>query len=85
MKFERVWSFKSIHDICMKCCWYTEGTGEDYKKMLDFVDSHKPTNKNITKVAENIYKYSEKEDRTLSLVADVLAREAVKLVLVEED
>ena len=84
MKFERIWSCTSVHEVCMKCSWYTEGTGEEYRRMLDFVDSHKATNKNITKVAENIYKYSEKEDRTLSLVADVLAREAVKIVLVEE-
>lgn len=84
MKFKRVWSFKSVHNVCMKYSLYTEDIVEDYRKMLDFVDSHKPTDTNITKVATDIYYHSEKEDSTLLLVADVLAREAVKIVLVEE-
>lgn len=85
MKFKRVWNMQVVRDVCIRCNWYTCGTSKDYDNMLQFVDGHKPTDRNIEKVATDIYYHSEKEDgRTLALVADVLAHEAVRVVLEEE-
>lgn len=81
MKFIRDWSCSSVREACVRCGWYTCGTSQDYESMLAFVDSHKPTDCNITKVAEDIFYHSTKNDgRTLELVAEVLAYEAIRLV-----
>lgn len=85
MKFKRIWSSQSVRECCIKCNWYTCGVGSDYDAMLIFVEGHKPTDRNIEKVAMDIHKHSEKEEgRTLTLVADVLAHESVRLILEEE-
>ena len=83
-KFKRVWSSKSVRECCIKYEWYTLGDNTDYEKMLRYVDSNKPTDRNITKVAENIFNYSEKDGRDITTVAFALAKEAVMLLLVEE-
>lgn len=86
MKFERVWSWQSVRKTCIKCEWYTEGNNEEYHNMLGFVESHKPTDSNITKVAEDIFRHSERgDDRTVRSIAYMLAIESVSLLLVEEE
>ncbi len=85
MKFERVWSWQSVREVCIKCNWYTEGDNLAYDRMLGFVESHKPTDRNITKVSEDIFRHSEKNGRTLEDVAFSLSLEAVNIMLVEED
>lgn len=86
MKFERVWSWQSVRKVCIKCDWYTMGDNEAYHNILMFVESHKPTDRNITKVAEDIFKHSDNENgRTLQSVAYALASDAVSLILVEEE
>lgn len=82
-KFKRVWSRNSVRDCCIKFDWYTLGDNSDYEKMLRFVETHKPTDNNITRVAENIFNHSEKDGRDMTVVAFALAKEAVML-LVEE-
>lgn len=84
-KFKRVWSWQSVREACIKYEWYTEGTNEDYHEMLMFVETHKPIDSNITKVAKDIFNHSEKDGRDITTVAFALAKEAVMLLLVEED
>ena len=84
MKFERVWSMQSVRKVCINCNWYTEGDNKEYNNMLMFVESHKPTDRNIEKVACDIYSHSEKGDRTVRSVAYVLAKESISLMLVED-
>lgn len=85
MKFERAWSWQSVREVCIKCNWYTKGNNEAYHNMLMFVESHRPTDRNIEKVAEDIFRHSERGDRTVRSVAYVLASEAVSIMLVEEN
>ena len=86
MKFKRVWMWQDVMETCIKCKWYTKGDSYDYGKMLDFVKFHKPTDRNIEKVAENIFRHSDNENgRTLSDIAFVLALDTVKTLLIEED
>lgn len=84
MKFVRKWSSRSVMDICIKCNWYTSGTSKEYDDLLDFVDTHKPTDRNISKVAKNILLHSKEDGREITSIAWCLAHEAVRLVLIEE-
>ena len=84
LKFKRVWSWNSVRECCIKYEWYTLGDNESYHEMLRFVETNKPTDRNITKVAENIFNHSEKDGRDITTVAFALAKEAVMLLLVEE-
>ena len=85
-KFRRVWSWQSVREVCIKCMWYTRGDNLAYDDMLLFVETHRPTDRNITKVAEDIYRHSDNSNgRTLKDVAFVLALSAVETLLIEED
>ena len=79
-KFERVWSSNSVRETCIKFGWYTDGYYDDYSKMLDFVDSHKPTDRNINRVVEDIFNHSDPEGRDLESVAYCFGKFAVGLV-----
>lgn len=48
------WDSWKVRDLCIEYDYYSCGTLEDYDHMLDFVRTHKPTNKNLQKVAEDI-------------------------------
>lgn len=79
-KFKRVWSSKSVRECCIKYDWYTLGDNESYHKMLRFVETNKPTDRNITKIAEDIFNHSEEgreakewlSDRQ-QMIADILS------------
>ena len=79
-KFERVWDSKSVRAACVKFRWYTCGTDEDYEKMIDFVDSHKPTDRNICRVIEDIFNHSDPEGRDIESVAYCFGKFAVGLI-----
>ena len=79
-KFNRVWNSNSVRETCIKFGWYTCGNCTDYHKMLDFVDSHKPTDNNISKVVEDIFNHSNQEGRDLESIAYCLGKFAVDLI-----
>ena len=79
-KFERVWSSDSVREACIKFDWYTCGNYTDYHKMLDFVDSHKPTDRNICRVVEDIFNHSDQDGRDLESVAYCFGKFAVDLI-----
>ena len=79
-KFERVWSSDLVRETCIKFGWYTRGNSYDYQKMLDFVDSHKPTDRNICKVIENIFSHSVQEGRDIESVAYCFGKFVVDLI-----
>ena len=83
-KFERTWSSNSVRDICIKLGWYTNGDSDDYSNLLDFVDSHKPTDRNINWVVEDIFNHSDQEGRDIESVAHCFGRFAVSLKLIEK-
>ena len=79
-KFKRTWSSSSVKDVCIKLGWYTNGDSYDYSNLLDFVDSHKPTDKNINIVIEDIFNHSDQEGRNLESVAYCLGKFAIGLI-----
>ena len=83
-KFVRRWDSKSVRETCIKFEWYTRGNSDDYDKMLNFVDSHKPTDRNISKVIEDIFNHSEQEGRIIESVAYCFGLYAVRLIPIEE-
>ncbi len=58
IEVERVWDSHDVRNLCINGGYYTCGTNEEYGKMLQFVQNHKPTKDNIFRVAEDIYKHS---------------------------
>ena len=83
-KFVRRWDSKSVMDTCIKLGWYTRCNSDDYSKMLDFVDSHKPTDENISRVIEDIFNHSDQEGRDLESVAYCFGLFAVSLQPIEK-
>ena len=83
-KFERVWDTDSVRETCIRFEWYTQGNNRDYLKMLDFVDSHKPTDNNISWVVEDIFNHSDQEGRDIESVAYCFGRFAVSLKPIEK-
>ena len=83
-KFERVWSSEAVRKACIKFDWYTQGSSEEYSYLLGFVDSHKPTDKNITWVVEDIFNHSDTEGRDLGSVAFCVGSFVVSLRPVEK-
>ena len=79
-KFERFWDSESVRKVCVKFDWYTQGNYYDYSKMLGFVDSHKPTDRNINWVVEDIFNHSDQDGRDLESVAYCFGKFAVDLV-----
>ena len=79
-KFERVWSSDSVRKACIKFDWYTCGNYTDYSNLLDFVDSHKPTDRNICRVVEDIFNHSDQDGRDLESVAYCFGKFAVDLI-----
>ena len=79
-KFVRRWDSDSVREVCIKFGWYTRGNCADYNKMLDFVDSHKPTDRNICKVVDNIFRHSDPEGRDLESVAYCFGKFAIDLI-----
>ena len=83
-KFERFWDSKSVREATLKFGWYTRGDNDNYRKMLDFVDSHKPTDNNISKVVEDIFNHSDQDGRDLESIAYCFGRFAVSLRPIEK-
>ena len=79
-KFERTWGSNSVRDICIKLGWYTNGDSDDYSNLLDFVDSHKPTDRNINRVVEDIFNHSDQEGRDIESIAYCFGKFAVGLI-----
>ena len=79
-KFERVWSSDTVREACIKFEWYTHGNCDDYSNMLGFVDSHKPTDRNICKVVEDIFNHSDQFGRDIESVAYCFGKFAVDLI-----
>ena len=84
IKFERFWDSDSVRETCIKFEWYTNGNMCDYSNLLDFVDSHKPTDKNINLVVEDIFNHSDQEGRDIESVAYCFGRFAVSLKIMKE-
>lgn len=57
----RTWNASGVRNVCIDNEFYTCGSNESYIKLLDYVDSHKPTTTNIFKVAADIVKHSSLE------------------------
>ena len=53
------WSVSAVRNMCINNHYYTSGSCEEYDQMLHFVYTHKPTNNNLLKVAENIVNHSD--------------------------
>ena len=79
-KFERFWNSDAVRETCIKFGWYTWGNSYDYSKMLGFVDSHKPTDSNISKVVEDIFNHSNQDGRDIESVAYCFGKFAVDLI-----
>lgn len=81
MKFKRTWNSQGIRDICIKNRYYLWGDNDEYAKLINFIRTHKPTDRNISVVAMNIYKHSD-DDFALEEIADDVAS-VVKIVVSE--
>ena len=79
-KFERFWNSEAVRKACIKFDWYTQGSSEEYSYLLDFVDSHKPTDRNINRVVEDIFNHSDQEGRDIESVAYCFGTFAVGLI-----
>ena len=55
----RKWLATDVRTMCIAYSYYTNGTGTDYDNMLNFISTHKPTNNNLLKVAEDIVNHSD--------------------------
>ena len=84
IKFDRFWDSDSVREVCIKFGWYTRGNNYDYSRMLGFVDSHKPTDKNINRVVEDIFNHSDQFGRDIESVAYCFGKFAVSLKLIKK-
>ena len=82
-KFKRFWQSNSIRELCIKHQYYLWGDNTEYAKLMNFIRSHKPTDHNISLVAMDIYRHSDKESTTLEEVAENVAS-IVKIHVVSE-
>ena len=81
-KFKRFWNSQDIRKLCVEHQYYLWGDNDEYAKLMQFVRTHKPTDRNISAVAMDIYKHSD-DDFTLEEVAEDVAS-VVKVHLVSE-
>ena len=72
LKYVREWSVDSVRDICVKHQYYLWGDNAEYTKLMRFIRTHKPTNRNISIVAMDVYKHSD-SDFSLEEVAEDVA------------
>ena len=79
-KYVREWNSNSIRETCIRFGLYTRGNNYDYSQLLGFVDSHKPTDRNICKVVEDIFNHSDHEGRDIESVAYCFGKFAVDLI-----
>ena len=77
----KVWSMHEVRSMCIKNGYYTCGDNEAYRKMLEFVNTHKPTTENIYKVAVDIVAHS---DLSVEGVDDVEMVEGMMFDISEE-
>ena len=83
-RFERFWNRNSVRETCIKFGWYTCGDCTDYNKMMGFVETHKPTDRNIDRVVEDIFNHSDPEDHDIESVAYCFGKYAVSLKPIEK-
>ena len=81
-KFGRFWNAQGIRNICKNNRYYLWGDNTEYAKLMQFVRTHKPTDRNISVVAMNIYKYSD-SDFSLEEIAEDVAS-TVRICLISE-
>ena len=83
MKFARFWISQDVRELCLRHKYYLWGDNDDYAKLMCFIRNHKPTDKNISVVAMDIYKHSD-DDFTLEEIAEDVAS-IVKIHVVSEE
>lgn len=71
----RRWSADSVRNACIQNGLYTNGSNEDYAKMLEQAAQMEPSNENLFRMAQDIAKHS--DDQTVSNVMYLLANQAV--------
>lgn len=78
----KMWFTDDIKNICIKNNYYTCGDSEAYDKLLKFVETHKPTNTNIYRVAQNIVEHSEHEKNSIyaEVVTNVMCQISQSIV-----
>ena len=82
-KFKRFWNCDNLRELCINNHYYTCGDNDDYIYIMRFIRVHKPTDHNISLVAMDIYRHSDKESTTLEEVAENVAS-IVKIHVVSE-
>lgn len=73
---EKIWSLRSVREVCISYNLYTMGDCEEYGNMLNFVEDNEFTLKNLYKVAEDICNHS--PEQTIENVMFLLNKDAVK-------
>ena len=81
IKMTKNWSANDVRMMCIREGFYTEGTNEDYTKMLEFVDEHSenPEDIHIYAVADSILMHTSKaKGQTLENIMYILANDVIK-------
>lgn len=58
---ERLWTHHVVRDICVRNRYYTKGMPDEYSHMLRYVDAHRPTDRVMVHVANDILEHSDVE------------------------
>lgn len=87
MTIIKKWNSDSVRSFCIKNVFYTRGDVCAYADMLDYVDTHAPTDRNVLIVARNIADHSDPEmytrDELTDLIVSLLFYDNVILVHAE--
>lgn len=80
LKKSRAWNAMDVRNMCVREGFYTCGYCGDYKKMLDFVESHKePDDLDIYLVAKDILTYTDPTlQQTIENIMYILANDVIK-------
>ena len=74
---ERTWDMETVRTYCIKNQYYTCGTGKEYDSMLHFVESHKPTNNALFRVAKDIFEHSDENACSVTFIMYEMEREVI--------
>lgn len=79
LKKSRTWDAMDVRNMCVREGFYTHGDCGDYKKMLDFVNSHKePDDLDIYLVAKDILTYTDEAlEQTVENIMFILANDVI--------
>lgn len=74
----RGWFTYNVQQCCISNNLYTKGTGDDYDKMLAFVQENSPAIENVYRVAKDIFEHSDQSEAgTITNVMFLLEDEAI--------